>query len=146
MLHSRWMDLPKGTDARTALVCAHLYLRRGKRHLQKGSSAAGLAALYDAVFFGMRYYIVKHQHCESIVKNTDLWDAAGLFHALACAGVFDDPLLFNRFTLKVEHILWQESFPCDLDVVLAEVKKMLTKLGVIPFNESAFPGESQITH
>jgi hypothetical protein len=146
MLHSGWMDITQGTDARTALVCARLHLRHAKRHLHKGLSAAGMIALYDSILFGMRHYIARHSGCASFVKNTDLWDAISLFHALARAGVFDDPLVFNRLSLATERALWQESFSFDADATLAEVEAMLTKLGVMPFHESVLPNESLTAH
>ncbi len=130
-------DSSKITDARTALLCARLYLRGGKRRLRAGFSAAGITALYDAVLFGMRYYIVKHKRCEPLLENTDLWDAPGLFHALARAGVFEDPLAFNRFSLLVERALWQESFSFDPDSMMEEVEKMLIKLGVLSFHRTS---------
>ena len=145
MLRYKVTDTTKIMDARTALICARLYLRGGKRRLQAGYSRAGIAALYDAVLFGMRYYIARHKRCESFVENTDPWDAPGLFHALARAGIFDDPLTLNRFSLMVERALWQESYSIDADSMLAEVEKMLVKLGVIPFRESSLPGESPLT-
>ena len=142
MPHYGLVDETKMTEAEAALMRARLHLHGGKRRLQDGLSAAGIAALYDSVLFGMRYYIAKHKRCASFVQNTDLWDAAGLFQALARAGVFDDPLTFNHFSLIVERALWQESFSFDADATLAEVEEMLRKLGVMPFNESTFPGES----
>jgi hypothetical protein len=90
------MDAVRMTDARTALICARLNLRGGKRRLQKGLKSAGVAALYGSVFFGMHYYIARHKHCASLMKDTDLWDSAALFHVLARAGVFDDPLQLDR--------------------------------------------------
>lgn len=132
MLPYKLTDTPKITDARTALICARLYLRGGKRRLQAGYSRAGIAALYDAVLFGMRYYIARHKSCESLMKNTDPWDAPGLFHVLARAGVFEDPLTLNRFSLMVERALWQESYSFDPDSAMAEVRQILIKLGVIP--------------
>ena len=132
MLPYKLTDTPKITDARTALICARLYLRGGKRRLQAGYSRAGIAALYDAVLFGMRYYIARHKNCESLMKNTDPWDAPGLFHVLARAGVFEDPLTLNRFSLMVERALWQESYSFDPDSAMAEVRQILIKLGVIP--------------
>jgi len=126
-------------EADAALMSARLYLRGGKRRLQKGSSAAGMDALYTAVLCGMRYYIAKHKRCATFVENIDLWDAASLFHALTRAGVFDDPLAFNRFSLIVERALWQESFLFDIDSTLAEVETMLTKLGIMPSNENTLP-------
>ena len=135
MLPYKLTDTSKITDARTALICARLYLRGGKRRLQAGYAKAGIAALYDAILFGMRYYVAKHKSCESLVADTDPWDATALFHVLARAGVFEDPLALNRFCLIVERALWQESFSIDVDSALAEVELLLRKLGVIPFSE-----------
>lgn len=145
MLPYKLTDTSKIIDARTALICARLYLRGGKRRLQAGYSKAGIAALYDAVLFGMRYYIARHKRCNDFVKSTDPWDAPGLFHALARAGLFEDPLTLDRFSLMVERALWQESFSIDVDSTLAEVEKMLSKLGVVPLGESSLPGESPLT-
>lgn len=143
MPHYGLMDTTKMTEAEAALMRARLHLRGGKRRLQEGLTAAGIVALYDSVLFGMRYYIAKHESCVSLINlgNVDLWDAAGLFHTLARAGVFDDPLTFNHFSLIVERALWQESFSFDADSTLTEVETLLTKLGVIPFKESALPRE-----
>ena len=146
MLPYKLTDTAKIPDAREALICARLYLRSGKRRPQAGYSKAGLAALYDAVLFGMRYYIARHKRCRSLAETTDPWDATGLFHALARAGVFEDPLLFHRFSLIVERALWQESHFVDAASTLAEAEKMLVKLGVIPFRDSALPNESRLTH
>ena len=137
MPHYGLMDTTQMSNSRIALRYARLYLRGGKRRLQAGSSAEGIVALYDAVLFGMRYYIAKHKRCASFVENMDLWDAMSLFHALTRAGVFDDPLTFNRFNLIVERTLWQGSSSFDTNATLAEVERMLTRLGVMPFDESA---------
>ena len=131
------IDTTKMIQADAALISARRHLRGGKRYIQKGASTAGMTSLYIAVLCGMRYYIAKHPGCASFVKNIDLWDPASLFHSLTRAGVFDDPLTFNRFSLTVERALWQGSFSSDGNAILAEVEKLLTKLGVISFNESA---------
>src|SRR4030095_13518372 len=110
MPHYRLTDSGKMTEADAALMSAHLHLRGGKRRLQKGSSAAGMDALYNAVLCGMRYYIAKHKRCATFIENIDLWDAASLFYALTRAGVFDDPYAFNLLSLTVERALWQKSF------------------------------------
>jgi len=138
MMPYKLTDKSMITDARTALICARLYLRGGKRRLQAGYSRAGIAALYDAVLFGMRYYIARHKRCESFLGNTDPWDAPSLFNALVRAGVFQDPLTLNRFSLLVERALWQESFSFDPDSMMEEVEKILMKLGVISFNRTSW--------
>ena len=133
-------------DARTALLCARLYLRGGRRRLKAGFSAAGVAALYDAVLFGMRYYVARHRECEALVEDTEPWDGPELFHALSRAGVFEDPLAFNRLSLMVERALWQESIAFDIEPAVAEVETMLLKLGVIPSLDASLPGASPLTH
>ena len=139
MFDDNLIDVTKLTDARTALICARFNLRGGKRRLQRGLTVSGMAALYDSVLFGMRYYIAKHKHSAPIADKTDLWDAASLFHVLACARVFDDPLSFNRFSLIVERALWQGPSSFDVNTVITESEKMLTKLEVIPLHKSALP-------
>jgi hypothetical protein len=130
------MDATNMLEAKVALKRSQLHLLGGKRRLQKGLTAAGIIALYDAVLFGMRYYIASHKQCVSFVEDTELWDAMALYHALARAGVFEDPLTFNRFNLIVERALWQGSFVSDVEPALNEAEKMLTKLGILPSNES----------
>jgi hypothetical protein len=145
MPHYGFLDETQMTEE-AALMRARLHFRRGKRRLQQGLSAAGLTALYDALLFGMRHYIARHERCTSFVQNADLWDAVALYHALARAGVFDDALTFNRFSLIVERALWQETFLFDADSTLANVETMLTKLGVVPFDESVLSSESAAAH
>jgi hypothetical protein len=136
MLNFDPINSTKITDARSMLVCARLSLRVGKRSIQKGLATAGVTALYDAVLFGIQYYMARHKGCASFVKDTEFWDAASLFHALSRAGVFDDPHAFNRFSLMVERALWQGSSAFDADSTLADVETILKKLGIVPFNES----------
>jgi len=134
MLTNGLLDINHPTDARTELRCARLYLRAGKRRVKKGVRPHDLAAFYNSVFFGMRYYVLQHKQCDVFVKDHDLWDAASLFQALTRAGVFDDPLLFNRFSLAVERALWQASFSSDPSRLLEDVESILTKLGVLPYH------------
>jgi hypothetical protein len=136
------MDATAMTEADTALLRARLHLRGGKRRLQEGLTTAGIVALYDSVLFGMRYYIARHKGCASFVESADLWDAVGLFHALVQAGVFDDAITFNRFSLNVERALWQKTFSFDIKNTVIEIESILMKLGVMPVNETALPGES----
>jgi hypothetical protein len=146
MTQQSLMDITKMIRAEAALLCARLYMRDGKRHLQEGSFTAGIAALYDAILFAMHYYIAEPGCRGSINLNRDdLWDHAALYHKLVKAGIFDDPNAFNHLSLIVERALWQESYSFDTDSVLAEAEKMLSRLGVMPFNESILQDESIAT-
>jgi hypothetical protein len=117
-------------DARTALTCAHLNLRYGKRCLQKGLTTKGVAALYDSVLFGMHYYLAKNSGFPR--QNIELWNAASMFQALTHIGVFEDSLMFNRFNLITERALWHGFFSPNTEPILAEVEGLLKALRVIP--------------
>ena len=137
------MDMTKMIKAEAALLCARLYMRDGKRHLQEGSFTAGIAALYDAILFAMHYYIAEPTCRGHINLNSDdVWDHAALYHKLAKAGIFDDPNAFNHLSQIVEWALWQGSISFDANSILTEVEKILSKLGVLPFNESILQSES----
>jgi hypothetical protein len=144
MFYENGFNITKMTDPRTALICARFNLRGGKRRLQKGITTAGVVALYDSLLFGMRYYITRHERCRSFLENIDLWDVMSMFEALTKAGVFEDRLSFNRFSLLVERTLWQGSFSLDPDAVLTEVEEMLTILGVMPFHVNGSSQKSRI--
>ena len=148
MPHYGLMDPTQMSEEEAALMRARLHLRGGKRRLQEGLKAAGIAALYDALLFGMRYYIARQERCEkiNIVENADLWDAVAMFRILSHTGIFDDPYAFDRLSLIVERVLWQESFLFDSEATLAEVEKLLRELGVIPFNENILPHENPVAH
>ena len=143
MLSSSFTDASHLIDSRTALICARFNLRGGKRRLQKGLTAAGMVALYDSILFGMRYYITRHERCVSLLEDIDLWDALNMFEALTRAGIFEDPLTFNRLSLIVERTLWQGSLSLDAKAVLMEVEKVLVTLGVLPFPEN-IPGKKPV--
>lgn len=143
MPQHNFMDVTKMIKAEIALTCARLYLRDGKSYLQQGFFQAGMAALYDAILFGMQYYIAEPTCRGNIdLNHNDLWDHATLYHKLSKAGIFEDPNAFNHLSQIVERALWQRSFSFDANSVLTEVETMLSKLGVMPFNESMLQNES----
>lgn len=130
-------------NAEIALMCARLYLRDGKSYLQQGSFSAGLEALYDAILFGMHYYIADPTCRRSLdINNDDLWDHAALYHKLTKAGLFDDLNAFNHLSQLVERALWQGSFSMDVNYVIREIETILSRLGILPFNESILNAES----
>ena len=136
-------DVAKLIKAETALLCARLYLRDGKRHLQEGAFKAGIAELYEAILFGMQYYIAEPAGREKIdLSSADLWDHAVLYHKLVKTGLFDDLNALNHLSQIVERALWQGAFSLDVNYVIAEIETMLSKLGVTPFNESILQNDS----
>jgi hypothetical protein len=142
----RWMNGAQMSEADAEFMRTHVHLRGGLHAGQEPVSGAGITALYDAILLGMRDYIARHEECASFVKNTDPWDAPALYHALVRAGVFDDPLRFNRFSLIVERALWQGSLSSDAEPALAEAESMLAKLSILPLGRSVLPGDPTATH
>jgi hypothetical protein len=119
-------------DARQALFCARLNLHSARRLLQKGIVRRGVSALYDAVLFGMMYYVVRHEGCAGV----GLEDATAVFHLLTRAGVFEDGQAFHRLSLTVERFLWQGPETFDPNEILVEVEDMLRKLGVMKIQKT----------
>lgn len=140
MLYSDVLDPTVLTDARTAWLCARLNLRDAKRLLKKGSVTRAISALYDAVLFGMHYYIVSQEGGTDV----DLGDATKLFHKLTCGGVFQDPQTFNRLSLMVERALWQGPASSDVHFILVIVEDILATLGVMPLQNSTSVEASKI--
>jgi hypothetical protein len=94
----------------------------------------------------MRYYITRHNRCAPLVENIDPWDAMSLYYTLARAGVFEDPLTFNRLSFMVERALWQGAGVTEIDAMLADVEQMLVKLGVLPSHESILSDQPDLAH
>ena len=134
------------SEADAALMRAYVHLRSGLHGGQEPTFGAGITALYDAVLLGMRDYIARHEGCASFVQNTDPWDAPALYHALVRAGVFDDPLRFNRFSLIVERALWEGSLSSDAEPAFAEAESMLAKLSILPLARPTLPGNPPSPH
>jgi hypothetical protein len=146
MSSHRLTNIDQISEADAAFMRAHVHLRSGLHGGQKPAFGAGMTALYDLILLGMRDYIARHEECASFVENTDPWDAPALYHALVRAGVFDDPLRFNRFSLIVERALWQGSISLETEPALAEAESMLAKLGILPPGRSAPAGDSTAAH
>ena len=140
------MNIDQLSDADAAFMRASVHWRSGLHAGQEPTLGTGITALYDAILLGMRDYIARHEECTSFVENTDPWDAPALYHALVRAGVFDDPLRFNRFNLIVERALWQGSLSSDAGPDLAEVETMLAKLRSLQLGRSALPDDSTAAH
>lgn len=130
------------SNPRVALICARLSLRSAKRLLRQGPSTSAISALYDSVLFGIQYYIARHEDC----ANADPVDAIELFHSLAHAGVVEDQLAFNRFSLIIERALWQGTASFEANAILVEVEEMLGKLGILTVQRSTLLKKSKLSH
>ncbi len=62
MPHFGLIDETRLGEADFTLEQARLHLRAGKYRFRHGKLAAGIAALYDALAYGMRWYIALPEH------------------------------------------------------------------------------------
>ncbi len=145
MPHFGLMDATKMSKADAALLRARLHLRGARRRFQRGMLAAGIASLYDALQYTMRWYILSPDHRMQlgIADGEDFGDDKDIFTALARGGVLDTSFDFDAFESLVECALHDESFEFDAPRVLAQIERMMTELEVLPFDEAALPAEER---
>jgi len=130
-----------------ALFRARLHLRGGRRRLRQGKYAAGVAALYDALCSGMRWYILVAQEAALVPLRTgvDRQTDREVFIALAQAGVLDNPNAFEHLESGLDQLLNGREPDFEPPEVMTLVEHWLTQLGIMPFDEGALPSEDPRT-
>ncbi len=141
------MDASKMTEADAALLRARLHIRGGRRRFRQSNLSAGLAALYDALGFAMRWYILspEHQKILGINDSQGLKNERDIFSILSRADVLGPLSDFDRLESLVEQSLDDPSITFDSILVLEQIEIMMTQLNVIPFDENALPPEDPTT-
>ncbi|MFH1217882.1 MAG: hypothetical protein V1706_15420 [Pseudomonadota bacterium] len=144
--HFGLMDESKMSKKEGLLLRSKLHWRCGVRRMREGKTSAGLATLYDALLSAMRWYILTHMRNE-LGDNGDekIENERLVFCLLRRAGVLD-----NSFDLKfleeiVDKALMGEDVSCDQDRVMAQLQQFLTRIGVLPFDETELPPENTDT-
>lgn len=141
MPHFGLIDTAKMTEADAALLRARLHLRGARQRFERGMPAAGIAALYDALDTAMHWYVSDpRRRVECGISQAEKFQDSGLlFLTLARKRVLDAPFDFGNFESIVERSLDDETFEFDTSRVFAQVEKLMTQLGVLPFDESMLP-------
>jgi hypothetical protein len=143
MPHFGLMDATKMTEADAALLRARLHLRGARQRFEVGRCAAGIAALYDALSYGMQWYVILPEHQKQLdIVGADLNRDKDLFTVLACGGVLDCSFDFDAFERLTYQALDDPSIRFDAPRVLAQVEQVMTALGVMPFDEATLPPEN----
>ena len=143
MPHFGLMDATKMTEADAALLRVRLHLRGARRRFERGLFAAGIASLYDALRYAMRWYISfpEHRARLGIVGGEDFRDDRNVFAQLVRGGVIDSAFDFDAFERLVERSLDDKLFQFDAPRVLAQIEDVMTELEVMPFDEATLPPE-----
>ncbi len=126
---------------------ARLHLRGGRRRLRQGKISAGIVTLYDALISAFRWYIANPERRSSleIREGDDLTDDKTVFEILTRSGVLDEQFDYTEFDKIVEYASDHEMPGYDYRLLLKGVEYFMTRLGVMPFEESDLPPEDPST-
>ncbi len=143
MPHFGLIDATQMTEANAALLRVRLHLRSGRRRFERGMFVAGIASLYDALQYAMRWYISfpEHRARLGIVGGEDFRDDRAVFAQLVRGGVIDSAFDFDAFERLVEQALYDPAFQFDAPRLLAQIEDVITELEVTPFDEAVLPPE-----
>ncbi len=129
------------------LMRAKLHIRGGKRRLRQGKISAGIVTLYDALCSAMEWYIAVPERKKklTIKEGDNLKDDRTLFAILNNSGVLDGSFDYGAFNGLVEKAMTQEMPDYDYREILRGIESVMTRLGVMPFDENELPPEDPST-
>ncbi len=141
MPHFGLIDATKLTEADAMLLRVRLHIRGGTRRFERGMLAAGIASLYDALCWALRWDILlpEHRIRLGIIGNEEFRDERDIYAVLVRSGVIADTFDFNAFEHLVDQSLNNGAFQFDAPCVLVQIEEVMTELEVMPFDEAALP-------
>lgn len=130
-----------------ALLRARLHIRGGKRRLSQGKISAGIVTLYDALIFALRWYLMAPEHREELRLNeaVDLTDEKAMIRTLVSSDVLDRSFDLRAFDELVDKAAYEEMPGFDYGPMLGQFEALMTRLGVMPFDEAILPPEDPST-
>jgi hypothetical protein len=131
-----------------ALQRARLHIRAGRRRLRQGKTAAGWLTLYDALLFAMEWYVASSERRRTlpILESDTLRDDGLLFDLLQRAGVVQKNFDYGAFKTLVYTSYPEETPGYDPEPTLTAFETLMTRLGVLPFDEATLPPEDPSTY
>ena len=147
MPHFGLMDENKLGPVEGPLQRARLHIRGGKRRLRQGKIAAGIVTLYDALEGAMKSYVADPAKRVRLTIHADenLNDERTLYAVLVRSRVLDGVFDYDSFDRLVETALHEELPGYDYRELLTRFETVMTRLGVMPFDEAALPPEDPKT-
>ena len=149
MPHFGLMDESRMSHEDAALLRAKLHVRCGRRRLfEEGKLPEAITTLYDAIHAAMRWYAVVTDdvHQEIHKRGDEIYeDDQRLQSLLAEKGAWDDSLDFTSLERLVSAALEHNVPDFDRQQFWEQVENVLTKLGVMPFDEAELPPEDPNT-
>ncbi len=145
MPHAGLMNERELGEVDGPLQRARLHIRGGKRRLRQGKISAGIVTLYDALEAAMQYRTATWMAGPLFRAGENRYDDATVYAALIRAGVLDGSFDFAAFDRLTERALAEELPEYDYRPLLSGLDAVMTRLGVMPFDESALPPEDPRT-
>ena len=148
MPHAGLMDERSLGPVEGPLMRARLHIRGGKRRLTEGKIAAGIVTLYDALDGAMEWYIASPERMNRllIAEGDDLGEDRSVYRILVRSLVLDGSFDFGAFDRLVEKALHEEMPDYNYREMLKGLEAVMTRLGVMPFDELALPPEDPETY
>jgi len=144
--HFGLMDESKMAKEDALLMRAKLHWRGGIRRSRENKSASGVATLYDAMLSAMRWYILTNLRDEAgkdVMENIE--NERFVFFLLRKAGLLPFSFDLNFIENVVDKALMEEDVAGGKDQFIEQVKRVMTRLTVLPFDESELPPEDPST-
>ncbi|MCF8057194.1 MAG: hypothetical protein K9K37_11235 [Desulfocapsa sp.] len=128
------------------LLRAKLHWRCGIRRVKENKTSSGIATIYDAMLSSMRWHILENLRNEAGKDvEEDVENERFVFFLLRKAGLL--PKSFNLSFIEdiVDKALMEEDVESEKDEFVRQAEAVMTKLAVLPFDESALPPEDPST-
>jgi hypothetical protein len=148
MPHFGLMDEKKLGPIEGPFQRARLHIRAGKRRLREGKIAAGIVTLYDALEGAMKYYAAepgRRVHLD-VQAGENMNDERTLYAVLVRSRVLDGVFDYDSFDQLVETALHQELPGYDYRELVSSFETVMTRLGIMPFDEAILPPEDPKTY
>jgi hypothetical protein len=144
--HFGMMDETKMNKVEALLLRCKLHWRGGVRRMRENKAASGLATLYDALLSAMRWYILTNLQQE-LGDNAEekLENERFVFSLLRRAGILDGSFDIKFVVETVDRALMEKDVSSDQERFMALLHHVLSRIGVLPFDEAELPPEDPST-
>lgn len=141
MPHFGLIDEDRLGPVQSLLMRARLHIRGGKIRLQRRQISLGIVTLYDALCIALQWYISVPENVKRLGIDSDdlIRDENKIILLLESAGVLDGAFAFDEFNILVERALNEEITEFSTENLMADIEKIMTSLGVMPFDENQLP-------
>jgi hypothetical protein len=150
MPHFGLMNPNKMSEEEAALMRAKLHIRGGKRRLRQGKVSSGIVTLYDALTYAMQWYLASPERRQNLTikEGENIKDDHAAAAILSRSGVLGEGFDYGAIDNLAEKVLEEEGEMPGYDYTefLKTVESAMTRLGVMPFDESTLPPEDPKTY